>query len=292
VSFHLITLQLGDEEELMERAEIALAEVEEGETAFLPEYLAWTAGGSGRAFARLLHVARERRINIVTSLNLGADLIEDLPGHLPEQRYNALAVFTRHGVVHVPQAKISTQSFEMDPRLDGPGIAVSPYSRLNRVRLDVDEELLDVYFLICSDLHVFQHFTPAELACDLLVVIGNFADGAERNASRLLGHALEAGVARTALHVNAFHVPTKPGRPPLAREVEEVLDATTKQKKPLDAWPNPRAMRAGFYVYDDGAADDFVSMCNLPKRRGRIAVPASRWDAPVERGIYPVTIVL
>ena len=42
MSFHLITLQLGDEEELMERAEIALAEVEEGETAFLPEYLAWT----------------------------------------------------------------------------------------------------------------------------------------------------------------------------------------------------------------------------------------------------------
>ena len=52
--FHLIALQLGSEEQMMARARQALDEVEEGETAFLPEYLAWTPQGSGRAFARLV----------------------------------------------------------------------------------------------------------------------------------------------------------------------------------------------------------------------------------------------
>lgn len=290
MSFHLIPLELGGEDQMLERALEELEEVDEGETAFLPEYLAWTPAESGRAFARLIGFAQEKNINIITTLNLGGDLIEDLPGRAEDGRYNALAIFTRHGAVHVPQAKLSPQSFEMDDRPGGPGIGVWPYARLNRVRLDVDDGLIDARFVICSDLYALSRFTPAALACDLLVVLGNFAYGAEAQASRLLGEALAAGVAHTAIQVNAYHM-TAPGRQPLANRVEEVLDAT-RPRKPARSWPRPRSLRAAFYVYDDEAVHDFVSMCTLPARRRRIAVPASRWDDEIALGDYPITVVL
>ncbi len=291
MSFHLISLQLGDETEMLDRALEALEEVTPGETAFLPEYLAWTSRGSGRAFARLIAFAQDQNINIITSLNLGGDLIEDLPGHDPELRYNALTIFTRHGAAHVPQAKISTQSFEMDSAIDGPNIVVSPYGRLNRVMIDVDDSLIDARFLICSDLFAFQRLPPAALRCDLLVVIANFAYGAEKVASRLLGRALECGVAKTVVHVNAFHEPGKPRRQALAIKVEEVLD-TLVEIPPAEVWPSPRAIRNAFFVYPDRAARDFVSMCKLRGRKGRIAVPESRWEIPIEPSEYPVTVVL
>ncbi|HZS37134.1 MAG TPA: hypothetical protein VFF06_09915 [Polyangia bacterium] len=288
--FHLIALELGAEEQMLDGALDALEEVEAGETAFLPEYLAWSESGSGRAFARLVAFAQERDINIITTLNLGAELAEDLPGHDPAERYNALTIFTRHGAVHVPQAKFSTQSFEMDKSLDGPGIGVTPYARINRVKLDVDDALLDACFLICSDLVVMQQLTPRDLACDLMVVLGNFAYGAERVAMRLLGRALECRAAATAVLVNAYQLSNDKRRPPLANKVEEVLDGTSTGK-PRAKWPSPQSMRAAFHVYDDEDAHDFVSMCKLP-RRGRIAVPRSRWAAPVAMGVYPVTVVL
>jgi hypothetical protein len=288
--FHLIALQLGSEEQMLERALTALEEVEEGETAFLPEYLAWTPRGSGRAFARLVALAQEHNINIITSLNVGPDLHEDLPGRHPGARYNALVIFTRHGSVHVPQAKITPQSFEMDADEEGPGIGVAAYDRVNRVRLDWQESIVDVRFLISSDLAAFLQLTPAELACDLIVVIGNFAYGAERAASRMLGQAIEAGAAMTTFLVNAFHSPGSPGHRPLALKVEEVLDAT-QRVKPARAWPNARSLRSSFHVYEDDDARDFVTMCNLP-RRGRIAVPRSRWKPSLTAGEYPVTISL
>jgi len=199
--FHLISLQLGSEEQMLERALAALGDVDEGETAFLPEYLAWTPHGSGRAFARLIALAQARNINIVTSLNVAPDLHEDLPGRDPDARYNALVIFTRHGIVHVPQAKVTPQAFEMDEREDGPNIGVTAYDRINRVRLDWQDAIVEARFLICSDVAALLQFSPAELACDLLVVIGNFAYGAERAASRLLGQTIEAGAATTTFHI-------------------------------------------------------------------------------------------
>ena len=83
--FHLVALQLGSEEQMLERALSALDDVDAGETVFFPEYLAWTPRGSGRAFARLIALAQARNINIVTSLNVGPDLHEDLPGRDPER---------------------------------------------------------------------------------------------------------------------------------------------------------------------------------------------------------------
>src|SRR4051812_37565020 len=275
---------------MLERALQALVEVEEGETAFFPEYLAWTPVGSGRAFARLIAVAQQRNINIVASLNVGPDLHEDLPGGDPDARYNALVIFTRHGIVHVPQAKVTPQSFEMDARAAGPGIGVAPYDRINRVRLDWQDEIVEARFLICSDVAVFLQLSPAQVACDLMVVIGNFAYGAERAASRMLGQAIQAGAATTTFHINAFHTPTKPGQRPLALKVEEVLDAT-ERAKPADTWSNPRSLRSSIHVYEDDEARDFVSMCNLP-RRGRVAIPRSRWKPSLTVGEYPITISL
>jgi hypothetical protein len=69
-----------------------------------------------------------------------------------------------------------------------------------------------------------------------------------------------------------------------------VLDAT-KRTRPLAAWPQPRSLRNGFHVYEDGEAHDFVSMCNLP-RRGRVAVPKSRWKPELVLGEYPITVSL
>jgi hypothetical protein len=289
--FHLISIQLGDEAAMLERALGALNLVEPGETAFLPEYLAWTPRGSGRAFARLIALAQERNINIITTLNLGADLIEDLPGHDEHGRYDAVVIFTRHGVAHVPQAKFSTHSFEMDQRLEAVGIGVASYPRINRVRVDIDEELLDVRFLLGSDLVAFQRFSPRALQCDLLVLLGGLAFGAEKAASRLLGRALEEGVANTVAHVNAFHMPRDPGEPSLAIKMEEVLDAT-QPVAAVEAWKSPRGIRSAFYVYDDEEVHDFESLAKLPKRAGKIPLPRSLWEAELLLGEYPVTIVL
>jgi hypothetical protein len=223
-------------------------------------------------------------------LNLGRDLHEDLPGRDPEARYNAVVIFTRHGVVHVPQAKITPQAFEMDDAPDGPDIAITPYERINRVRLDWQERIIDTRFIVCSDLMVFLELSPRQLHCDLLVLLGNFAYGAERAATRLLERALEAGLARTALFVNAFQVPRRAKQSPLAYKVEDVLDATARVK-PRATWPAPRSLRAAFHVYEDEDARDFVTMCNLP-RRGRIAVPRSRWMAELTPGEYPIIVSL
>jgi hypothetical protein len=291
VSFHLIPLQLGTEAQMLANALDALVEVEPGETAFLPEYLAWTPQGSGTAFSKLISLARARGINVVTTLNLGNELVTDLPGSDPLLRYNAVVVFTRLGAVHVPQAKVTTQSFEMDDTLDGPSIDVDGYARINLVTLDSDEELVTARFLVCSDVALLGRFTPRDLACDLMIVMGNFAYGAERHASRMLGLALQDGATKTALHVNAFHQPRDAKHQPLANRVEEVLDAT-RERKPAARWAHPRSLRSGFYVYPDREAHDFVSMCQLKGRRGRVALPRSRWDAEVTLGQYPITIVL
>jgi hypothetical protein len=287
--FHLISIQLGDEAAMLDRALEALGAVEPGETAFLSEYLAWTPRGSGRAFARLIAFAQERNVNIVTTLNLGADLIEDLPGRDLHSRYDAVVIFTRHGVAHVPQAKFSTQSFEMDQRLDGAGIGVSSYGRINRVRVDVDEALLDVRFLVCSDLVAFQRFSPRELQCDLLVVLGNLPFGAEKTAARLIGRGLEEGVARTVLYVNAFHVPREPTEPSLAIKVEEVFDAT-QPIVPAETWQSPRGIRSAFHLYDDEEVGDFGALARLP-RRGKIPMLRRLWAAELSLGEYPVTVV-
>ena len=139
--------------------------------------------------------------------------------------------------MHVPQAKVTPQSFEMDVTADGPGIGVAAYNRINRVRLDWQESLVEARFLICSDVAVFLQLSPPELRVR--------RDGRARQLRvrrracgvALLGQAIEAGVASTTLHVNAFHLPSRVEQQPLALKVEEVLDATAKRAQPREVWP-------------------------------------------------------
>jgi hypothetical protein len=285
--FHLISLGLGDESAMLESALAELEQVGPGEIAFLPEYVAWTAHGSGEAFAQLLKCARSRDINIVCTLNLAGDLIEDLPGRREESRYNALVIFTRHGDVHVPQAKCTPQSFEMDRKLGGAGIGVAAYDRINLVRLDIESEIYRTRFLVCSDVWAFARLGPAKLACDLLVVLGNFAFGAEEWTTRLLGRALKAGIARGAIFVNAYQTPKRSSDQPLAIKVEEVLDARRTLKKPRRMGP----VRRAFCVYPDDKVRNFLDMCLYAPRKKRIMMPRSLLKAPLVVADYPVTIV-
>ena len=94
------------------------------------------------------------------------------------------------------------------------------------------------------------------------------------------------------MHVNAFHTPSDAGHKPLALAVEEVLDATKRTEAGGRRGRIRARCAAAFYVYDDGEARDFVSMCNLPARRGRVAVPRSRWKPALTLGEYPITIAL
>ncbi len=205
--FRPLAIPLGDEEAMLERAVERLHELEEGDIAVLPELVCWTEDRSELAYATFVGVAQEHGLGIVTTLNLPSELTEDLPGKAPDERYNALVLITRFGHVHVPQAKLTPHPFETDRTMGGPSIGVAPYRRVNRVRLDLGDELIEARFLICSDLWMLRRLPAKALACDLLVVPANFARGAEAYARDLLARARAAGVARATLHVNAFQEP-------------------------------------------------------------------------------------
>ena len=292
--FRPLALQLGDEEAVLEHAVARLHELEPGDIAVLPEFVAWTEEFSDTALAALHEIAREHGLGIITTINLGPGLVEDLPGRDLAARYNAVVVLTPHGDFHVPQAKVTPQSFETARTLAGPGIGVDPYHRINRVRFDVGEGLLEVRFLVCSDLWTLTRLSAAALRCDLLVVPANFARGAELHAKRLLTMAREHGLARATLLVNAFHEPRDPKHAPLAFAVEELLQGDDDAGHPtaLRELEDRAALLDGFRVCDEALAGNFVEMVNLPEREERIAVPRQLADAPLEAGEYPITIVL
>ncbi len=282
--FRPISLQLGDEQELLERSAERLHGLSVGEVAVLPEYLAWTADRSEIALANLLGIAKAHHINVIATLNLRPELTEDLPGRDEQAHYNALVVVTRHGDIHVPQAKVTPQAFEMATGLQGPGIGVSPYRRINRVRFDIGTEVIEVRFFICSDLWALTRMTQQSVS-DLWIVPGNFAFGAERYATRLLAMARGRGWTKASLMANAYHQPKRADHRPLAVAIEELVEG--------EGEPGSEEMlRDAFRVYADEQADSFVSMVNLKEREGRIAVPRSLAEAPIAEGEYPVTIVL
>jgi hypothetical protein len=283
-----LALQLGDEESLLDRAIERLHELDPGDIALLPELVAWTDEPSEIAYGTLLGVARDHGLGVITTLNLPSDLTEDLPGRDPDARYNAVVLITRHGHVHIPQAKVTPQSFETSHALGSPGIGVAPYHRINRVRLDLGEVMLETRFFICSDLWAMMRLPRPSLRCDLAVVPANFAAGAELHAYRLLAAARATGVARATAFCNAYHVPSDEKLPALAASVEdlEVGDAEL-----ANAWADRVVLEDGFRIYDDARARTFVEMANLPEREGRIAVPRSLAEAPLETGEYPITVV-
>jgi hypothetical protein len=285
-----IALELGDEEALLERAIDRLHGLEAGDVAVLPELVARSPERSEVAFAALHEVARAHGLGVVATLNLGPELLEDLPGRVNGARHHAVAIFTRHGAVHVPQAKVTPQSFERAEGPLGSGMGVQPYARVNRVRLDVGEALIEVRFLVSSDLWAFARLPAPALRADLLVVPGGFARGAESHAARLLERARAAGIAQATLLVNGDLAAGDSAREPLAVAAAD-LDEGEGAPSPGE-WPAPDALADAFRTYPDERVADFAQMAAWPERDGRIALPRSLADAALVPGEYPVTIVL
>ena len=288
--FHPLSLQLGEELAQLDRAHTQLAGCAAGSIVVLPELLAWTRGKSAAAYAALASMARARQLTIVTSLNLGNELAEDLLGRDPHESYNALTIFTRFGAVHVPQAKMTPQGFERSHSLAGAGIGVAAYDRLNRVDLDVGDELLRVCFFLCSDLWLLTQLDPPEVACDLMIVLGTFARGSEIEAARVLAQARRAGAAKATVLVNAYQWLPDDTMPPLAVAVAELFDDGSAE--PLAQWPDRAALTDSFRLLADEEETSFVAMVEAPARQGKIAVPRSCAGAPATLGSYPVTIVV
>ncbi len=282
--FHLVSLEIASDKEQLDAAMVALDEVDRGETIVFPEGIAATAEGAIEAWKALCRRARERSCNIVTSLNLGPELAEDLPGRDTLERYQALVIFTRFGDVHVPQAKLITDRFQHDPKVAE--FAVASYTRNNLVRLDWDDRVLTARFFLSADLATVARFSPAELECDLFIVLGRFASGAELAAERIIRRALTEGAARSSFLVNAFDA----GLKPTAAKVEEVFDGVHFGAIKAE-WASPRAMRGAFVVYDDPKVKAWKDLSRLSIKR-RIPVSRHAWERPVELGQYPVTIMM
>jgi hypothetical protein len=217
--------------------------------------------------------------------------MEDLPGRDEAARFNALTIFTPHGEVHVPQAKLAPQAFEMSAALKGPNIGIKPYPRLNRVRLDLGgAEVLEARFLVGSDLWAMGRMPPDALRADLWIVPANLPRGGEAQAARLLEAARAARLAGATVLCNAEQA-GRDGQAPHALPVEEVREAPVGASK-AHRWPDRDLLDDAFRLYPDGRAGSFVELAELPERAGRIAIPASLAPTEPQLGDYPITIVL
>jgi len=293
-AFHLIALPVGNEEQTLEAAVAALGEVDAGESVFFSEALAWTAAGSGVAYARMVRAARQRDVNVIATLNLGGELAEDLPGRLPDTRYHALVVFTRHSHVHVPQAKLWPDAVEQRVGPEEDSLPVAPYRRSNLVRLDIDEQLIEVRFLIGSDVALLTDHSPKALACDVLIAPAHLPFGAEQKLLASLSDAREAGVASTSLVINGHG--TRPGGAPLCVKLEDAADSG-KAIAPKPRWPSPTRLQRRLYRYTanrraSNALDELERLARDPKRKDRIPILRPSRAPKVELGQYPVIIAM
>ncbi len=274
--FHLLAVQLGEESEVVERVVERLHLLDPGSIAVLPELVAWTDEQSETALAALVEIARQHGLGIITTLNLPPELCEDLPGRDPDARYNAVVIVTRHGALHVPQAKTTPRSFETSRALGGPNIGVAAYRRINRVRLDLGPGVVEARFLVSTDLWALAQLGPRALRSDLFVVPAGFPHGAEETARRLLELSRAGGVARATILVNASGPSPDPARAGEAIAVEELVEH--EGPVPVE-WPDPAVIRAAFSL-------------GHPVAAGHIAVPRALAEAPLTVGEYPITITL
>ena len=272
--FHLIGLP-GAEGQFLPRAVRALEEVRSGESVFFSEWVPRNLASSPAAFVRLSRIASERRINVFAPLLLGGDLVEDLPGNDASLYYSSLCIFTRFGMVHVPQAKIAPYAMEAGRPVMN--TTVAPYGRLNLVPLDLDGRILQARFFLGADLMALSRFNARTLACDLVVVMGSFGKQEDSTVLEMLGEVLKSGAASTALLVSGI----APGDTSKARATEEVLDSSAGA---LRNW-NRRSMRSRFFVYRGEKMPSSTSA-------GRLGIARSCWDAKIRLGRYPVTVVL
>ncbi len=293
-AFHLIALPTRTEEQTLQAALDALTDVEPGEAVFYSEAVAWTAQGSGAAFVRLVKAARQKNVNLIASLNLGGELAEDLPGRDPLARYHALVIFTRHGHVHVPQAKCFPDAFE---RAGAPGDdvgPVSPYTRSNLIRLDMDEQLIEVRFLLGADLALVLDRPPTAWTCDVLFSMARMPTGADEAMRETLADARKAGLCSTTVQINGTL--SRNAREAICAKVEEARDnGRSIAAKPR--WPRPAAMQKRFWRYASRRreSEPWQAIAELDrdaKRAGRVPLYRAPRAAKIDPGLYPVIVAL
>jgi len=294
-AFHLIALPLSSEEATLQAAIDALAEVEPGESVFYSEAVAWTSDGSGVAYTRLVRAARQKDVNLVATLNLGGELAEDLPGHDPAQRYHAVVMFTRHGHVHVPQAKCLPDAVERAGTLDVEGLPIAPYTRSNLIRLDMDEQLIEIRFLVGADIALITEHSPAAFSCDVLFSLARMPHGADERVRETLADARTAGLSSTTVQLNGTlaRLGKRPGT--ICKKVEEAADSG-RAIAARARWTNTAKLQKRLYRTttrrrdrDPAAAMDKLD--RDPKRKERIPVFRPPRAPKVSLGVYPVTIV-
>jgi hypothetical protein len=293
-AFHLIGLPVVREDQTLEAALDSLTDVEPGEAVFFSEAIAWTAEGSGVAYTRLVRAARQRDVNLVATLNLGGELIEDLPGRAPDARYHSVVIFTRHGDVHVPQAKSLPDAIEL---AGGPGddaAPVAPYPRSNTVRLDMAEQLIVVRFLVGADIALLADHSPEDWSCDVLVSLARLPLGAEDKVRKTLTEARNVGLASTTIQINGTL--TRSTGEPVVVKVEEAGDHG-RVIKAKSSWPKADSLSRRLYRWKSKRRDvDPVAilerLADDEERKGRIPINRPVRGPRIVLGRYPITIVL
>lgn len=294
-AFHLIALPVSSEEATLQAALDSLADVEPGEAVFFSEAIAWTSDGSGVAYTRLVRAARQKDVNLVATLNLGGELAEDLPGHDPSQRYHAVVMFTRHGHVHVPQAKCLPDAAERSGSLDDEGLVIAPYMRSNLIRLDMDEQLIEIRFLVGADIALITDHPPAAFSCDVLFSLARMPLHADDRIRETLADARAAGLSSTTVQINGTlaRLGKRPGT--ICKKVEEAADSG-RAIAARPRWPNAAKLQKRLYRNtarrrDHEPAAAISKLERDPKRKGRIPVFRPPRAPKVGLGVYPVTIV-
>jgi len=265
------TFGMAPEEDQLYEISDKIKSSHKGDILIFPEYAAYTLEGSQKAFAELSKMSSDNGLTIVTTLNLPG---YDLPFADPKKNYNALFIFSRHGEVYCPQAKITPQSFEMR-HLDKsfPKMNVAPYSRLNQVTLQRNDEKLSAFFFICSDLYVLPMFDFRKLASDIICCPANFGNGAESAAGRVIEYSVQSGLFKQGFYCNTYQN-AKPYLIPLTVGFEQAYETGTAGKS-YDKEEMKQQVRKASVVYPDDEYCNFKSMLKLT-RQGTFTVPKSR----------------
>ena len=259
-----------------------------------PEYAAYTVEGSILAYCILADEAVKRNVTVMTTLNLRN---HNLPNTSPNCNYNTLFIFSRHGEVYAPQAKITPQSFEMQSR-HPPYINVLPYNYLNRVELEQNGKIFTALFLICSDLYALRLFGPNELKSDAIICPANFGNGAEGSATEVITYAVQSEIFRRGFLCNTYQdiseQDAREGKIPLTIAVKEEFKRIEGASL---SWQNiGEAVDSCSAIYHEKDYRDFPEMIELTQKRRAFAVPRSRSlenkDFKVELGKYESVVRL
>jgi hypothetical protein len=265
------TFGMAPEEDQLNEISDKIKSSHKGDILIFPEYAAYTLEGSQKAFAEFSKMASDNGLSIITTLNLPS---HDLPFADPKENYNALFIFSRHGGIYSPQAKITPQSFEMR-HLDEsfPKMNVTSYSYLNKVPLRVNGESFTAFFFICSDLYILPLFSFDDLKSDIICCPANFGNGAEDSAGRVIEYSVQSGLFKQGFYCNTYQN-AKQDLIPLTVGFESVYE-TGVAGKSYDREEMKQRVRKASVVYPDDEYFNFKSMLKLT-RQGTFTVPKSR----------------